>query len=273
MIKNQRDPDFLVVGTMKSGTTTLCDVLRQHPNITINNKELHFFNGGIENGFDWYRRQLCAPPNNIVGEGTPTYSFLPHVPYIISQYFPGIKLLWIFRDPVQRTYSNYLHAYKKGVESRSFSLAVQEELFGKCTERFHSYIERSLYTEQVKRYLRYFDISQMHFIILEKFIQKPKTEFGLLLDFLEVSSFNETTFTLPMSNKTSIPKMIFLFRAVNRICPHKKIRGAVHKIWPHTRKSPAMMESTQLQLQQYFYLANKELEEIIKEPLSSYWQM
>ena len=36
-------PDFIIVGAMKSGTTTLHDMLNTHPDVFIPKGELHFF--------------------------------------------------------------------------------------------------------------------------------------------------------------------------------------------------------------------------------------
>ncbi len=40
--KDVRVPDFIICGTMKSGTSTLHYILNQHPHVYIPDGELHF---------------------------------------------------------------------------------------------------------------------------------------------------------------------------------------------------------------------------------------
>ena len=36
-------PDFIIAGAMKSGTTTLHNILNEHPDVFIPDSEIHFF--------------------------------------------------------------------------------------------------------------------------------------------------------------------------------------------------------------------------------------
>ncbi len=101
-------PDFLIVGTMKSGTSSLRHYLSQHPQIAIPAREIHFFDRDdtYARGPAWYLGRLArdrTANTTIVGEKTPTYSYDPKVPARIHRDFPGVKLVWIFRNPVDRT--------------------------------------------------------------------------------------------------------------------------------------------------------------------------
>ena len=49
---------FLIVGTMKSGTTTLADLLNKSSKIYLPASELHFFDRKFDLGFEWYQEQL-----------------------------------------------------------------------------------------------------------------------------------------------------------------------------------------------------------------------
>ena len=49
-------PDFLIIGTAKSGTTTLHGWLSEHPFVEpAVKKEVHFFDYDYYRGVDWYR--------------------------------------------------------------------------------------------------------------------------------------------------------------------------------------------------------------------------
>ena len=52
-------PNFMCIGAAKSGTTTLYDILKQHPEIFIPAfKEPHFFDipENYNNGIEWYEK-------------------------------------------------------------------------------------------------------------------------------------------------------------------------------------------------------------------------
>ena len=46
----------------------------------------------------------------LVGEKSTAYSYIRKSVSRIAEYNPEVKLIWVFRDPVKRTYSNYWHA-------------------------------------------------------------------------------------------------------------------------------------------------------------------
>lgn len=162
-------PDFIIVGTMKAGTTSLAHYLKQHPQIFMPNREVHFFNNedNYKKGVKWYKKQFKKASNDsVIGEKTPTYSYLKKVPKRIHDILPEVKLIWIFRNPVDRTYSNYWHAYKKGMERLSFEKAIKNEKQGIKENIFYGYKKRSIYVEQVKRYLKFFPKNKMFFYYL-----------------------------------------------------------------------------------------------------------
>ncbi|MDZ7692679.1 MAG: sulfotransferase [Balneolaceae bacterium] len=106
-------PGFLIVGAMKAGTTTLMRYLVRNPYIAIPNNEIHYFDkeSNYRKGLDWYKKKFSASESTqIIGEKTPTYSYDPKVPARIYKDFPDCKIVWLFRNPVDRTYSNYIHA-------------------------------------------------------------------------------------------------------------------------------------------------------------------
>ncbi|MEX0719992.1 MAG: sulfotransferase domain-containing protein [Balneolaceae bacterium] len=161
-------PDFIIVGTMKSGTSTLGHYLRQHKNIFMPKDEVYFFDatGGYkdrwEKGIDWYREQFKdADENQIVGEKTPTYCYLVEVPERIYELLPEVKLIWIFRKPFDRAYSNYWHAVRNGGEKESFEYAEEDEQDRIKENIWNGYLQRSNYIKQVENYLKYFSLDQM----------------------------------------------------------------------------------------------------------------
>ena len=71
-------PNFLVIGAMKCGTTSLCSLLGQHPDIFMSNpKETYFFSNDevYQRGSSWYESIFLGSENKIaIGEGSTNYS-------------------------------------------------------------------------------------------------------------------------------------------------------------------------------------------------------
>ena len=185
--------DFIIVGAMKSGTTSLIHHLGRHPRICIPKSEVHFFenDANYRKGLGWYEgriRRHQTEVTTVFGEKTTAYSFHEDAPARIRAAFPRARLVWIFREPVARAYSNYIHAYRMGAVRGSFEEAVEKEAERMKENRYSGYMARSRYALQVKRYLEHFGKAQMHFMVFEHFIHHVKEELDSLFDFIGVTS-------------------------------------------------------------------------------------
>lgn len=190
---------FLIVGGMKAGTSSLAETLNQHPKIFIPNKELHFFNND-ENylkGFGFYNKNFKEGFLN--GEKTPTYSYQENCAERIHQYDKDIKLIWILRDPTERAISNYYHAFKLDKEKKSMLTCYINQNKNMQKNIFKGYFFRSLYSIQIKRFLKFFSINQMFFITFEEFVEHQNVILNKLCNFLNVEEYE---FKKIYSNKT-----------------------------------------------------------------------
>lgn len=112
-------PNFLVIGAQKSGTVWLNTNLRTHPDIFLPNYEVEFFNKKFERGPHWYRTNFKGyNDERLVGETTPGYMMWREDPAEIAaridRTLSGVKLVSLLRNPVDRTYSAFLHHMRKG---------------------------------------------------------------------------------------------------------------------------------------------------------------
>jgi hypothetical protein len=208
MKKNK--PDFIIVGAMKAGTSSLRYQLGNHSKISIPTDEVHFFNNdsNYNKGLDWYIDRLCfnfTENTVLIGEKTPTYCYQPNVAKRIHGIFPDVKLIWIFREPVSRAYSNYMHAYQGGFDRLSFEEAIKREPDRIRKNIFFGYMERSRYALQVERFLELFPKEQMHFMLFEQFIADTQGELLRLFDFLGISE-DGFTFREEVIHKTVFPR-------------------------------------------------------------------
>ena len=194
-------PDFIVIGAMKSGTTTLYNCLIQHPDIlSAMKKEIHYFDRphNFKKGIDWYNSQFPEKRQSfITGEATPALLFFEDAPKKVKESFPNIKLIAILRDPVARAFSHYkdvLHgtnqidAPQKNVEKESFEMALKlEETRIKINTRTahkFSYFGRGKYSDQLKNWFKFFPKEQFHIIIFEEFIADPEKHLNEVFKFL-----------------------------------------------------------------------------------------
>ncbi len=184
--------DFIIVGAMKSGTTSLGFHLGRHPQVCIPRGEVHFFENekNYRKGLGWYERQIRRHETGrtvVRGEKTTAYTYHPDVPERIHRAFPQTRLVWILREPVERAYSNYIHAFRTGAVRGSFEEAVENEAEQMKKSIYFGFLERSRYAKQIARYLKYFSRERMHFILFEHFIRNVGDELGRLFDFIGVT--------------------------------------------------------------------------------------
>jgi hypothetical protein len=157
-------PDFVIIGAMKAGTTTLFRRLGQHPEIALPEvKEPHFFSWDQRwaKGQEWYH-SLFESCDGITGEASASYSYAATADLVarrMSGVIPAARLIYSLRDPIERIRSHYRHQVIRARESRTFPEAVQ----GVDNE----YVTASLYGEVVNAYLRHFDNEQLLIFRLE----------------------------------------------------------------------------------------------------------
>ncbi len=183
--------DFIVVGCMKAGTTTVVQHLNSHPDVSCLVNELQYFSDDtkFDQGISWYHQQLKTNLDcKLVGEKSTAYSYLPQSARRISQYNSQTKLIWVLRNPVKRAYSNYWHAVMAGVEKKSFQSCIEQHLSDKNIPLFEDYLARSCYVLQVKNFLKHFPLQQMHFVFIEDLWLDSNTVLKGLADFLNISN-------------------------------------------------------------------------------------
>ena len=190
--------DFIVCGAQKCGTTALDYILRQHPEIQMaEKKELHFFD--TERHFRFprftygkYHKSFNMHDDKMLGEITPIYTYWTPVAKRLKQYSPALKLIFIYRDPVLRGFSHWNMQRKKGIEPLDFLSALQKEESRKQQylphqDQLFSYLDRGRYFQQVKRFLQFFDASQMLFLKYEDFLADGRETVDKICAFLSVS--------------------------------------------------------------------------------------
>lgn len=128
---------------------------------------------------DSYYRGLfsSAPSDAILGEASSTYSRWPHTPDVparIRDAAPGMKFIYIMREPVSRAYSHYAHHMRDGVRM-SFEEAI---------ERDSIYVDCGMYMRQIERYLEHFDRAQFLFLLQDDLRADPRSVVRSMMRFI-----------------------------------------------------------------------------------------
>lgn len=288
-------PNFFCVGTQKAATTTLHDILKQHPDIFLpSTKEAWFFHRDekYQKGLDWYSHEYFVGYDNekAVGEITPEYMFFEKVPgRIFKELGQDVKFLFILRNPVDRAYSHYLMTKRRGLDTLSFEKAIEHEnerIREGFREKVHfSYIARGLYSEQIERYLDFFPKNNMMFLVFEEDIAVHIEEsIKKILCFLEVHEMKLNCTII--SNPATAPKITmlrdliyrpnFIRRIVKQLVPsfglRSKIRKGVDKLNQRPYQSSKLDEKIRQQtLRRYFAEEIIKLEQIIERDLSIWY--
>lgn len=186
-------PDFLIIGAMRSGTTSLYSALSAHPEVFVApGKELRFFDLQYERGMDWYREQFQGSEGVVAaGEASQTYMYDPVALERMAAHLPDARLIAILRDPVERAYSHYWLNRSRGREPLAFNEALEAEPERlerpSMTDRFfYSYVDRGRYLVQLDRVCSFYDRSDVHVMLFDDLRDHPVQALEGVFRFLGV---------------------------------------------------------------------------------------
>ncbi|SDC82728.1 MULTISPECIES: sulfotransferase [unclassified Candidatus Frackibacter] len=207
----QSIPNFIIIGEKNCGVIPLYKYLVSHPNvIPACKEEIQFFNKNFNKGEDWYLnhfseiRKLCKD-KYITGEVSTNYFFYPYVPQRVFRMLPEVKLIVLLRNPVNRAYAHYCGEVLKGIERLSFKKALEKEeerLFGEIKKmkrdkdyfsfkyNHFSYKARSIYINQLKRWLNIFPREQLLILKSEDLYAGPEEVMNKIIKFLNLPEWN-----------------------------------------------------------------------------------
>ncbi|XP_060116683.1 heparan sulfate glucosamine 3-O-sulfotransferase 2 [Heteronotia binoei] len=180
-------PHAIIVGVKKGGTRAVLEFIRGHPAVRALGTEPHFFDRHYLRGLDWYRRLM---PRTVEGqitmEKTPSYFVTREAPQRIFNMSRDTKLIVVVRNPVTRAISDYTQTLSKKPDLPSFEgLSFRNRSLG-LVDASWSAIRIGLYVVHLQGWLRFFPLSQMHFVSGERLITDPAGEMGKIQDFLGI---------------------------------------------------------------------------------------
>lgn len=298
---NNSLPNFLLVGAAKSGTTSIYNYLKMHPEVFLPRlKEPYFLTGkkfeyvnkngghyGHGNGFVYsfneYKKLFVGSENyKCIGECSTGYLYF-HNESIqnIKTYLNKPKIIIVLRNPIDRAYSNYLHHVRDGYEKLTFEEALANEKNREDWWWGYQFRRAGLYYKQVKDYLDNFECK---IILFDDLISdKTKTMYEVF-DFLEVEKIDISDDTI--YNKSGIVKnnlkgIIFnkirknnsyFKKILTKIAPTQLYEKVIEKLYYDNLYKPKIKNKTRLELLEFFKTDIKKLELLINRDLSNWYK-
>lgn len=169
-----RLPDFIIIGAMKSATSTLQQQLARQPGIFMSEpKEPNFFSDDrhYRKGVAWYMELFArASAGDLTGEASTHYTKLPTYPQSLRrmhELVPGARLVYVMRHPIERLVSHYIHEWSMGNLSCGIDEAVR-----KCPEM----IAYGKYAMQLEPFFAAYGRRAILPVFFDRLICAPQTE-------------------------------------------------------------------------------------------------
>ncbi|WP_151526763.1 sulfotransferase domain-containing protein [Serinicoccus kebangsaanensis] len=254
-------PQFLLIGGQRCGTTSLFRALMQHPRVIRPSfhKGINYFDVSYHRGPEWYAAHFplqrraeasTAPESPVAFEASGYYMFHPWAAERIAADLPDIKLVALLRDPVERAYSAWKHEHARGFETASFedALELEDERvrpevtrmrkdpgYYSAVHRHQAYRGRGEYLDQLRRYTSLLSRDQLYVMYSEDFFRDPRGEFSGLCSFLGIDPLE----TLEAKQYNARPSASMPAAARSRLSAHfAEGRGALEEFvgrpapWP-----------------------------------------
>ncbi len=175
-------PDFLIIGAMKCGTSTLAAQLGAQPSVFLTTpKEPNFFSDDTihARGRGWYEGLFAAArPDQLKGEASTHYTKLPTYPETVARLaavLPEPKLVYMIRNPLERMASHYIHEWTMGV--------IRGDL-GQALVAHPELVDYGCYGRQIAPYVERFGSERILLTSLEEMTRAPQATLDRIWEFL-----------------------------------------------------------------------------------------
>jgi hypothetical protein len=270
-------PNFLIIGSQKAGTTSLYNILQQHPQVFMpEKKEINFFFLDKEfcKGIEYYQGFFADIPagKKAYGEASPGYICHPQAPRRIKEFLPHTKLILTVRNPIERAYSQYWDNRMTLSESRQFDQTLDIALNETYEPGKLGYFNRGTYIQYIKHYLELFNADQFLVLLFDDLRDDPSKFYRRCFEFLEI----DPTFRTPEMETAFNPSSVwdnFLYNwffdhpSAQRFLPARLKRLV---FWGKQRRFqyPPMDAATKQRLIHFYAPWNRDLADFLERDLS-----
>ncbi len=182
-----RQPNFMIAGEQKAGTSYLYHNLRLHPDVFVSRlKEPLFFS---RHDFDstkvpgYLKEHFSeAQEEAWVGEASASYFHSEDAPSRIRESFgPGMKFIICLRHPTEKAVSLYLHNYRRG-------RLRGDERIGELEKTPFRVKDFAIHSKACSRFLEIFGAENVHFLRFDMLRSSPVAFVESALSFLGIST-------------------------------------------------------------------------------------
>jgi sulfotransferase family protein len=201
-------PNLFIVGAPKSGTTSLYEWLRDHPDVYMSPfkepcyfaRDLAWETSGyyLRYGVDRDRYlALFAGANGAtrVAEASTRYLYSHDAPALIAEESSDPRIVAMLRNPVDMIASLHAHKVASGTEDlpdlADAIAAENDRRAGRriprdSNPRLSTYTDRARFGDQLARWFDVFGRERVHVMLLDDVIRDPAAQFRRLLEFIGV---------------------------------------------------------------------------------------
>jgi len=229
-------PEALCVGFPKAGTTTLYDILRQHPGIYVSGikEPLYYSIPSLrKKGFSWYLKRYYAKASagKRIVEINPTLTKKDYAEEIKCDFGSDLKIIFLLRNPIERLYSDFrmnlifgccfsdIVSHLNRDIGELFDEWVQENFqlddAGNVTirENHCDFINYGEYQERIDSYRRLYPPQNIKYIFFEEFVKQPQKVCEELFVFLNVERQEDNIcFNLKSNEGNRFPRNRFMIK-------------------------------------------------------------
>ncbi len=210
-------PDFVCMGFQKCGTTTLYELLEQHPGVALcrDVKEPMYYRvpvaSVIGGGKRYYKKRyfghLSPADSRILGEANAGLTFSGCAKKLKKNLPSDTKLIFMFRDPIERSYSAYKYFLARGFlpkdvwefdkengHGAGFDFYVRSVLDSpkernQIMKKRLKYLvlSQSNYGTCIKEYTDFVEDARIRFVLFEEFVKDEQAACRALYEFIGVS--------------------------------------------------------------------------------------
>ena len=226
-------PDFIIGGAPKCGTTSLHGILDGHPDAWVAPNEIYHFDSDDPVAHEdflkvegdtlswrdpsdpataaWYSAKFRdAPAGKLIGEDTTTYLMSDVAPHRIATANPDVKIIFALRHPVERALSQYWHLVRSGRTHLSLEKALSRE---------RSIILGSTYAPRLRAFRDALGAERIHVVVFEEFTADRQAAADGITAFLGLPPMALSEVET-WQNRTRYPRRLRTLLRLNRIGRH-----------------------------------------------------
>ena len=276
--------NFMLIGAMKCGTSTLAHILKNHPDIGFSRiKEPQFFSRtkNWKLHINEYHSLFNFCEDKIFGEASTLYTSYPQnnleIWNDIYEYNNNMKFLYIVRNPVDRAISHYMHNYERGF----IDATIENSL------KFSNILNTGRYFTQIKPFIDKFGLEN---VLILNFDDLLFNRAGVLreisgflkIDFSKFTNYEDVHQNITIGGRKKSMNHRFVMGIINKyklrplidLIPEKTIDFILEQFFSNSHrkfsKKPKLSEEYREMIINLNILDIAELEKITKKDFSKW---